>query len=76
MRGVVRRQVDREAGLDGGSDQATILVSDSIAEDGLVGEGDHHAVLFARAGGMKFVETGSCLESQGVWDGSPPSPAP
>jgi len=41
MRGVVGRQVDREAGLDGRSEQTPVLDSDKIvAEDGLVGEGD------------------------------------
>ena len=41
MRGVVGRQVDREPGLDGRSDQAPVLDSDGVvAEDGLMGEGD------------------------------------
>ena len=42
MGGLVGRQVDREACLDGGSDHAPVLNSDEVdAKDGLVGEGDH-----------------------------------
>jgi hypothetical protein len=41
MRGVVGRQIDREPGFDGRSDQAPVLDSDSmVAEDGLMGKGD------------------------------------
>ena len=39
--GFVGRQIDREPGLDGPSDQAPVLDSDGVvAENGLVGEGD------------------------------------
>ena len=52
--GVVARQVDREPGFDGGSDQATVLISDRIvAEDRLVSEGDH---VLAGIGGDEFLE--------------------
>ena len=41
VRGVIGRQVDREAGIDGRNDQAPVLDNDRIvAEDGLMGEGD------------------------------------
>src|SRR6266481_383528 len=41
MYGVVGREIDREAGLDGRGDQAPVLDSDwVVAEDGLVDEGD------------------------------------
>jgi hypothetical protein len=41
MCGIVSREVDREAGLDGRSDEAPVLNSDRIvAENGFVGEGD------------------------------------
>ena len=41
LSGVVGRQIDREPGLDGPSDQTPVLDSDRVvAEDGLVGEGD------------------------------------
>jgi hypothetical protein len=41
VRGVIGRQVDREAGIDGRNDQAPVLDNDRIvAEDGLVGKGD------------------------------------
>src|SRR6478736_4605704 len=54
MRGVVGRQVDREPGLDGRSDQAPVLDSDGVvAEDGLMGEGDR---VFAGVGVDELVE--------------------
>ena len=54
MRGVVGRQVDREPGLDGRSDQAPVLVSGRIlAEHGLVGEGDD---VLAGIGGDELFE--------------------
>jgi hypothetical protein len=41
MRGVIGRQVDREAGIDGRNDQAPVLDNDRVvAEGGLVGKGD------------------------------------
>jgi hypothetical protein len=41
MCGIIGREIDREAGLDGRSDQAPVLDSDRVvAEDGLVDEGD------------------------------------
>src|SRR6266481_3528693 len=41
MYGVVGREIDREAGLDGRGDQAPVLDGDRVlAENGLVGEGD------------------------------------
>jgi hypothetical protein len=54
MRGIVGRQVDREPGLDGRSDQAPVLDSDGVvAKYGLVGEGDHS---FAGVGGDELVK--------------------
>jgi hypothetical protein len=48
------RPRDREPGLDGGSDQASVLNSDRIvAERGLVGEGDR---LFAGVGNDELFE--------------------
>ena len=42
IRGVVGRQVNREAGLDGRSEQTPVLDSGGVvAKDGLVREGDH-----------------------------------
>src|SRR6516165_4452174 len=41
MCGVIGREIDREAGLDGRGDEAPVLDTDrTAAEDGLVGEGD------------------------------------
>jgi len=41
MCGVIGREIDREAGLDGRSNKAPVRDSDGIvAEDGLMGEGD------------------------------------
>ena len=49
MRGVVGREIDREADLDRRTDEAPVLDSDSIvAEDGLMSEGDD---VFAGIGG-------------------------
>src|SRR5271165_2017085 len=54
MCGVIGRDIDREASLDGRSDQAPVLDSDGIvAEDGLVGKGDR---ILAGVGGDKLVE--------------------
>jgi hypothetical protein len=54
MRGVIGRQVDREAGIDGRNDQAPVLDNDRVvAEDGLVGEGDD---VFAGVGGDDLFE--------------------
>jgi hypothetical protein len=54
MRGVVGREIDREASLDGSSDQAPVLDSNAIvAEHGLVAEGDG---ILAGVGGDEFVK--------------------
>src|SRR5260370_5689157 len=54
MRGVVSREIDREASRDGRSDEAPVLDSNRIgAEDGFVGEGDD---VFAGVGGDELFE--------------------
>src|SRR6266567_5086679 len=54
MCGIVGREIDREAGLDGRSDEAPVFDSDrTVAEDGLVGEGDS---ILARIGGDELLE--------------------
>src|ERR1700737_2744401 len=54
MCGVVGREIDREAALDGRGDQTPVLDSDWIvAEDGLVGEGD---CVLAGVGGDELFE--------------------
>jgi hypothetical protein len=54
MCGVVGREIDREAGLDGRNDEAPVFDSDRIiAEDRLVGEGDR---VFVGVGGDELVE--------------------
>src|SRR5271165_5452334 len=54
MRGVIGREIDREAGLDSRGDQAPVLGSDRVAsEDGLMGKSDH---LLAGVGGDELVE--------------------
>src|ERR1700738_5702073 len=54
MRGVIGREIDREAGLDSCGDQAPVLNGDMfVAEDGLVGKSDH---LLASVGGDELVE--------------------
>ena len=54
MRGVVGRQIDREPGLGGRSDQKPVLPCESVvAEDGLVGEGDD---VLAGIGGDELFE--------------------
>jgi hypothetical protein len=51
--GVVGREIDREASLDGRSDKVPVFDSDRIvAEDGLVGEGD---CVLAGIGGDELV---------------------
>jgi hypothetical protein len=50
---IVGREIDREAGLDGRSDQAPILDGDRIVEDGFVGEGDS---VLADVGGDELFE--------------------
>src|SRR6266851_5108958 len=54
MGGVIGREIDREAGLDGRSDKAPVLDSDRVvAEDGFVGEGDG---VLADVGGDEILE--------------------
>ena len=54
MCGVVGREIDREAGLDGRNDEAPVFDSDRIiAEDRLVGEGDR---VFVGVGGDELLE--------------------
>ena len=54
MRGVIGREIDRKAGLDGRSDKALVIDGNRIvAEDGFVGEGDR---VFAGVGGDELVE--------------------
>jgi hypothetical protein len=54
MRGVIGRQVDREPGLDGRSDQVPVLVSDGVvAQREFVGEGDD---VLAGVGGNELCE--------------------
>jgi hypothetical protein len=54
MCGIVGREIDREAALDGRRDEAPVLDSDRVVtEDGLVGEGDY---VLAGVGGDELFE--------------------